>query len=63
MSPHRRAIKRLRARLGRRVVVRRVAGLWRVREARFGLFGGPVIAWATTRRGAIDLAAEMGRAA
>lgn len=65
-SPHRRALRRLRAALGVRLAVRRDGGLWRVYE---GLalrdhhqVAGRVIARAASRMGALELASQSGRA-
>lgn len=64
-SPHRRILRRLRASLGVRLAVRRDGGLWRVYEGLVFLnqwqIAGQVIARATTRRGALELASQAGR--
>ena len=67
MTPHRRILRRLRAALGVRLAVRRAGGLWRVYEGlvtrNHWQIAGQVIARATTRMGALELAElKSGRA-
>lgn len=57
MPDHRRLLRRLRARVGLPLAVKRRGGLWRV----FERIAGRVLAGAPTRVGALNLAAARAR--